>query len=61
MFGTKHKGYKIPNKWTEYKVFELKYGYTELLGNTKYNQLQLRVAVFASAFCTRLAYIKGAL
>ena len=28
------KDNQIPNKWTNYKIFELKYGNTKLLGNT---------------------------
>ena len=58
MFGTKHskilnsisKDHQMPNKWTEYKIFKLKYGNIKLLGNTKYNQVKLVLAVFASAF-----------
>ena len=57
MFAQKHskqidskKGYHIQNKWTDYKIFELKYGNTKLLGNTKQNQLKLVPAVFLSAF-----------
>ena len=45
----------------QYKIFKLKYGNAELLWNTKSNQVELGLAVFASAFCTKLAYIKGAL
>ena len=48
MFGAKHlkilkliaKDHQIPNKWTEYKILELKYENTKLLGNTKYNQIK---------------------
>ena len=58
MFGTKHskilksiaKDHQIPNKWTEYKILELKYGNTKLSGNTKYNQVKLVFAVFVSPF-----------
>ena len=58
MFGTKHskivkliaKDYQIPNKWTEYKILELKHENTKLLGNTKYNQLKWAVVVFVSVF-----------
>ena len=66
MFGTKHSkiisckrllNTKEINK-TKYEIFKLKYGYTRLLGNKKYNQVKLGLAVFASAFCTKLAYIK---
>ena len=61
MFGIKHskkksiaKDHQIPNKWTEYKIFELKYGKTKLLGNTKYGQVKLVLAVFASAFLNQV-------
>ena len=53
MFGTKHsiaKDHWISNKWTEYKIFEFKYENTKLLGKTKYNQVKLVLAVFASAY-----------
>ena len=57
MFAQKHskqidskKDYHIQNKWTDYKIFELKYGKTKLLGNTKQNQLKLVPAAFLSAF-----------
>ena len=53
MFGTKHsiaKDHWISNKWTEYKIFEFKYGNTKLLGKTKYNQVKLVLAVFAPAY-----------
>ena len=48
MFGKKHskilkmiaKDHQIPNKWTEYKILELKYENTKLLGNTKYNPIK---------------------
>ena len=54
------KDYQIPNKWTDYKILELKYGNTKLLGNTKHNQVKLVLAVFVSAICTNIAlnYIK---
>ena len=42
--------YHIQNKWTWYKIFELKYGNAKLLGNTKHNQLKLVLAVFLSAY-----------
>ena len=32
------------------KIFELKYGNTKLLGNTKHNQVKLVLAVFLSAY-----------
>ena len=61
-FGNKSiaKDHQIPNKWTDYKIFELKYGNTKLLGNTKHNQVKLVLAVFVSAICTNIAlnYIK---
>ena len=31
----RNKDHQITNKWTDYKIFELKYGNTKLLGNTK--------------------------
>ena len=42
------KNHRIPNKRTEQKIFELKYENTKLLGNTKYNQVKLVLAVFFS-------------
>ena len=39
-----------PNKWTDYKIFELTYGNTKLLGNAKHNQIKLILAVFISAY-----------
>ena len=44
------KDHQIPNKWTDYKIFELKYGNTKLLGNTKHNQVKLVLAVFVSTY-----------
>ena len=44
------KDYHIQNKWTDYKIFELKYGNAKLLGNTKHNQVKLVLAVFLSAY-----------
>ena len=44
------KDYQIPNKWTNYKISELKYGNTKLLGNTKHNQVKLLFVVFVSAY-----------
>ena len=44
------KDHQIPNKWTDYKIFELKYGNTKVLGNTKHNQVQLVLVVFVSAY-----------
>ena len=49
------KDHWILNKWTEYKIFELKYGKTKLLGNTKYDQIKLVLAVFASAFLNQVS------
>ena len=34
------KDFHIQNKWTDYKIFELKYGNTEVLGNTN-NKVKL--------------------
>ena len=44
------KDHQTPSKWTDYKIFELKYGNTKLLGNTKHNQVKLVLAVFVSAY-----------
>ena len=55
------KYHQTRNKWTEYKIFELKYGNTKLLENTKYSQVNLVLANFVSVFfLTKLAlsYIK---
>ena len=52
MFKTKHskinqlQDHRIPNKWTEYNIHELKYGKTKLLENTKHDQVKLVLAVF---------------
>ena len=40
------KDHQIPNKWTEHKILELKYGNANLLGNTKYNKVKFPFAVF---------------
>ena len=48
MFGKKHskilkmiaKDHQILNKWTEYKILELKYENTKLLGNTKSDRIK---------------------
>ena len=40
---------QIPNKRREYKILELKYGNTKLLGKTKYNRVKLVFAVFVPA------------
>ena len=63
MFGTKHlkipksavKAHQTPNKWTEYKILELKYGNTKLLRNIKYNKVKLVLAVFASPFVFQIS------
>ena len=44
------KDYQISNKWTDYKIFELKYGNTKPLWNTKRNQVKLVLAVLVSAY-----------
>ena len=44
------KDYQIQNKWAGYKIFELKYRNTKLLGNTKHNQVKLVSEVFLSAY-----------
>ena len=44
------KDYQISNKWTDYKIFELKYGNTKPLSNTKRNQVKLVLAVLVSAY-----------
>ena len=44
------KDHQMPNKWTDYKIFELKYGNTKLLRNTKHNQVKLVLSVFVSAY-----------
>ena len=63
MLGTKHskiptstvKAHQTPNKWTEYKILELKYGNTKLLRNIKYNKVNLVLAVFASTFVFQIS------
>ena len=57
MFGTKYsktnglqKPIKCQTNETDNKIFELKYGNTKLLGNTKHNQVKLVLAVFVSAY-----------
>ena len=59
MFGTKHpkkidckrpSNTKQPNKWTEYKIFKLKYGNAKLSNVLKYNQVKLVLAVFTSNY-----------
>ena len=44
------KDHRIPNKWTDYKIFELKHGHIKLLGNIKHNQVKLLIAIFFSLF-----------
>ena len=44
------KNYQMPNKWRDYKIFELKYGNTKRLGNTKDNQVKLVLPVLVSAY-----------
>ena len=56
------KDYQIQNKWADYKIFELKYGNTNLLGNTKHKQVKLVLGVFLSAYLYHIAlnYMKQA-
>ena len=56
----RNKDHQITNKWTDYKIFELKYENTKLLGNTKHNQVKLALAVFFLLICAGIAlnYIK---
>ena len=51
---------QIPNKGTDYKIFEWKHGNAKLLGNTKKNQVKLVLAVFFQLICANIAsnYIK---
>ena len=44
------KDYQIQSKWTDYKIFELKYGNTKLLENAKHNQVKLVLSVFFCLF-----------
>ena len=44
------KDYHLQNKWADYKIFELKYENTKLLGSTKHNQVKLVLVVFLSAY-----------
>ena len=58
MFGTRHS--KInrlqktieyqKNEQSKYKIFELKYGNTKLLGNTKYNPGKVSTSIFCFCF-----------
>ena len=57
MFGTKQSKTNRLQKTIKYetneqikKIFELKYGNTKLLGNTKQNQVKLVLAFFFSAY-----------
>ena len=57
MFGTKEWKTNQLQKTIKYetneqikKIFELKYGNTKLLGNTKHNQVKLVLAVFFCLF-----------
>ena len=54
--------YQIQSKWRDYKIFELKYGNTNLLGYTKHNQVELVLQFFLLLICTNIAlsYIKQA-
>ena len=54
------KDHQRPSKWADYKIFELKYGKTKLLGNTKHNQVKLVLADSFLLICTNIAsnYIK---
>ena len=53
MFGTKYSKTNRLQKTIKYQtneqIFELKYGNTKLLGDTKRNQVKLVLAVFVSA------------
>ena len=44
------KDHQIPKK-----IFELKYGKTKLLGDAKYDEIKLVLAVFASAFLNQFS------
>ena len=39
----------LPNKWTEYKIFKLKYGNIKVSNVLKYKRVNLVLAVFASS------------
>ena len=54
------KEHRIQNKWTDYKIFELKFGNNKLLNVWKYNQVRLVLADFASVIYIKLLlnYIK---
>ena len=40
------KDHRMQNEWTEYKIFELKYGNRKLSNIWKYNQVRLILAFF---------------
>ena len=44
------KDFHIQNKRTDYKIFDLKYDNTKLLGNTEHNKVKLVLEVFLSAY-----------
>ena len=54
------KEHRIQNKWTDYKIFELKFENNKLLNVWKYNQVRLVLADFASVIYIKLLlnYIK---
>ena len=54
------KDHRIPSKWSEYKIFKLKWGNIKLPNVLKYNQIKLVLDVFASSQST-LNHIKQAL
>ena len=61
MFGTKHSKTNRLQKTIKYqtneqitKYFELKYGNTKLLGNTKHNLVKLVLAVFFLLICANI-------
>ena len=43
------KDHWLPNKWTEYKIFKLKYGNIKVSNVLKYKRVNLILAVFASS------------
>ena len=47
------KDHQIPNTWTVYKMLELKYGNTNLLGNGKYS----KVSIGSFCFCLFVNYL----
>ena len=48
------KDHQIQNKWTEYKIFELKYGNRKLSNVWEYNQVNFVLVVFPSFICNKL-------